>query len=251
MPGELRDQVQRALNDSEDYCARCQRCDRQLDAVMTAITCGPSQTGLIPDTTLGPCILRVGHDGPVHEDDNGVRWSWSLGDAVRDPELSKRSAAIGELRDHLAEAIREVIEQGGGATVITSTVMTHVGAAYSALRDEAIEQRQRAEQAEDRLQRAVELASESSTRAAQAEAEAAEAEAAIERVESYLADTETYCWAQRIDTPQWVNSVRAHLQPPAEEDEEDPHPDRDPVTLREGQTPTSLTDIHLPGADHE
>lgn len=33
------------------------------------------------------------------------------------------------------------------------------------------------------------------------------------------------------------------------EKEEDPSPDHDPVTLREGRTPASLTDIHLPGDD--
>jgi hypothetical protein len=44
-----------------------------------------------------------------------------------------------------------------------------------------------------------------------------QAEAAIERVQSFLADTETHCSAQRIDTPRWVNAVRERLQPPPAE----------------------------------
>lgn len=34
---EMLDRIQATLNESEDYCARCQHCDRQLDAVMAVV----------------------------------------------------------------------------------------------------------------------------------------------------------------------------------------------------------------------
>ncbi|MGA5486680.1 hypothetical protein ACPCK1_02765 [Streptomyces pseudogriseolus] len=36
-------------------------------------TCDASTAGLAGDT-LGPCILRHGHDGPVHKDATGATW---------------------------------------------------------------------------------------------------------------------------------------------------------------------------------
>jgi hypothetical protein len=98
-------------------------------------------------------------------------------------------------------------------------------------------------------------------------ARAERAEAAIERTLAYCAEIEAYCSAERLDTPPWVASVRAHLgQPPAEK-EEDPNDgeteaatiaaqftmpdlqvcDHDPATLRPGESPKHVDDIPLPG----
>jgi hypothetical protein len=87
------------------------------EAVLAVITCGASNTGLIPDTTLGSCILRVDHEGPVHEDGNGVRWS--LGESVRDPELDRLSqendrlaAKVAKLDGLVDDCMNQMIENG-------------------------------------------------------------------------------------------------------------------------------------------
>lgn len=36
--------------------------------------CGASTRGFGP-MPLGPCVLRHGHDGPVHQDENGAQWT--------------------------------------------------------------------------------------------------------------------------------------------------------------------------------
>ncbi|WIC88859.1 hypothetical protein SEA_ONIONKNIGHT_53 [Streptomyces phage OnionKnight] len=43
----------------------------------TVGTCDASTHGL-GAATLGPCILRYQHDGPVHQDETGVRWSTAV-----------------------------------------------------------------------------------------------------------------------------------------------------------------------------
>ncbi|MFJ2731426.1 hypothetical protein [Streptomyces sp. NPDC087317] len=49
---------------------------------MTTVgTCDASTTGL-GAATLGPCILRHQHNGPIHQDETGVRWSTADDDAA-------------------------------------------------------------------------------------------------------------------------------------------------------------------------
>lgn len=55
-------------NDGADY-------DALADAAVTALpgTCDASMAALVGDP-IGPCVLRHGHDGPVHQAVDGAKW---------------------------------------------------------------------------------------------------------------------------------------------------------------------------------
>lgn len=64
--------------------------------------CGVSTPGLVAGRHLGPCILRSGHDGPMHQDGEGVQWAGSPG-LLPEP--------TGDLRERLADALRAAAHQ--------------------------------------------------------------------------------------------------------------------------------------------
>ncbi|WP_119728355.1 hypothetical protein [Thermomonospora amylolytica] len=53
---------------------------------LTAI-CGASTTGLTAGP-IGPCILRAGHDGPIHQAADGVRWIGTPGQQITVPAMA-------------------------------------------------------------------------------------------------------------------------------------------------------------------
>ncbi|OII63794.1 hypothetical protein BJP40_02630 [Streptomyces sp. CC53] len=67
--------------------------------------CGASTIGFF-GTPLGPCALRRGHAGPMHQAANGAAW-WPRADAVRDAEIQQLRAelAAAEQRAERAEAV--------------------------------------------------------------------------------------------------------------------------------------------------
>jgi hypothetical protein len=62
--------------------------------------CGASMAGLGGDP-IGPCILRAGHDGPVHQAANGAKW-WP----TTDPQAEDRAVVRSVTEAQLHAAIR-------------------------------------------------------------------------------------------------------------------------------------------------
>ena len=57
---------------------------------MASATCDASRIAPIGETLIGPCILRHQHDGPVHQDANGTRWTT--------PDVKELAAAVARVR---------------------------------------------------------------------------------------------------------------------------------------------------------
>lgn len=83
--------------------------------------CGASAQGA-QGNPIGPCILRQGHDGPVHQDSDGVKWTGPESLAGRERDLLERAesaeARVAELAadcDELIAKNRKVIQQGAEA----------------------------------------------------------------------------------------------------------------------------------------
>jgi hypothetical protein len=94
----LRDRIAAALRE-EDYhsCMYQEGIDadaladtvlRVLAPELATVTCDASiaEAGFFGNQTLGPCVLRAGHDGPMHQAANGAKWGPRLDGIVRIPE---------------------------------------------------------------------------------------------------------------------------------------------------------------------
>lgn len=94
MSDTMRDRIAAALREEDHHSCMHQEgidADALADTVLRVVqpeltattTCGESiaDTGFFGNQTLGPCILRAGHDGPVHQAANRAKW-WSTGDGI-------------------------------------------------------------------------------------------------------------------------------------------------------------------------
>lgn len=80
--------------------------------------CGASAyTGLT--NPVGPCVLRAGHDGPVHQDANGATW-WPT------PDPDSVDQAINVLANEIA---RQAVEGDGTGSMLGVLHTTVVGVA--------------------------------------------------------------------------------------------------------------------------
>jgi hypothetical protein len=88
---------------------RAEQAERERDEARAAADmCGASMVVGGAVGTVGPCLLRHGHDGPVHQGAGSVRWSEAvLGDA----EDFTRQVEAGDHDKPLADWEREVMEK--------------------------------------------------------------------------------------------------------------------------------------------
>ena len=85
------DTAQRMQDDIDHWRARAEAAERRTDEQQQrthttphpAETCGASTRGIRlgdnPSYHLGPCVLRAGHDGPIHQTADGVQWMGDVG----------------------------------------------------------------------------------------------------------------------------------------------------------------------------
>ncbi|HEX5568540.1 MAG TPA: hypothetical protein VFY14_16720 [Streptomyces sp.] len=138
----------------------------------TSEQCGASariQIGPMP--YIGPCVLRHGHDGPVHQDAAGAQWTDPR------PATAEDSAGLcpASLRDQITRALDTAICDPEASEFLADAVMPVIEAETAALR-------QRAETAERRVEHFEEYAVQVDADLGIETQRAEEAEAAVQRV---------------------------------------------------------------------
>jgi hypothetical protein len=147
--------------------------------------CGAStRLPIGPMGFTGPCVLRVGHDGPVHQDADGVSWTGPQ-------PATTESMCPPDLRDQLAKALRGKYDSEDHRPSYRAA-----DAAMPVVQAALTEQTKRAEQAEELLRIAHDTSNRSEAERARAARQRDEAIAALTR---YAAEAHGRKWAHSED----------------------------------------------------
>ncbi|MFC9465186.1 hypothetical protein [Streptomyces coelicoflavus] len=90
----------------------------------TVGTCDASTHGL-GAATLGPCILRYQHDGPVHQDETGVRWSTAVAAADDAPTTTADDDTLRFMRRESLLVLLTRLQRGRALTEDEAGTLRH------------------------------------------------------------------------------------------------------------------------------